>query len=68
MKTTTALMTGLITCTTVLHARSINSTSLDGNDKLATTTPAAYREILWTNGVSFPSIETQRCQRRFPSW
>ena len=59
MKTLTAVMTGLITCTTVLHAQSVFSNSLNGSGKLTATTPVVYRELRWTNGVSLPSIDGQ---------
>ena len=53
MKTNTAIMSGLISCTTMLHAGDLATNSLNGIGKPATATPVFYRETLWTNGIFF---------------
>jgi len=53
MKTKTAIVAGLISCTTMLHAIDIATNSLNGIGKPATATPVFYRETLWTNGMFY---------------
>lgn len=59
MKTTTVILTGLITCTTVLHAQSVSSISQDRTSQLAAAGTFSYQEIIWTNSVIFPSLGRQ---------
>lgn len=53
MKTRTAVIAGLVSCTTMLHAGGISTNSLNSTVKPTVTTPVFYWETLWTNGVFF---------------